>query len=129
MPHLTAHQVKELADNLLRMTNALGDYRYDNFDRLSEEENLRIKELHHKQLEDTTELYTRSALLVMDEAETSLQQIDHITKETTALYKKLGTVQMVLDRASSVLTLATAIIGLDPKGITSSIKNLLVPAG
>lgn len=128
MPNLTSQQVKELADNLLRMTNALGIYRYENFDSLSEEENLRIKKLHRQQLEDTTELYTQSAVLVMDEAETSLQQIDTITKETIALYNKLGTVQMVLDRATTILTLATAIIGLDPKGITASIKSLLEKA-
>lgn len=127
MSNLTAQQVRELADNLLRMTNALGNYRYENFDRLSEEENWQIKELHRKQLENTTELYTRSAVLVMDEVETSIQQIDTITKETIALYKKLGTVQVVLDRATSILTLAAAVIGLDPKGITSSIKSLLAP--
>ena len=128
MPNLKAQQVKELADNLLRMTNALGNYRYENFDRLSEEENGLIKEIHRKQLEHTTELYTRSAVLVMDEVESSLQKVEVITKETIAVYKKLGTVQTVLDRATSILTLATAIITLDPKGITSSIKGLLTPA-
>ncbi len=127
MPNLTSQQVKELADNLLRMTNALGNYRYENFDRLSEDENMRIKELHLKQLEDTTQLYTKAAVLVMDDVEISLQNIDSITQETRALYKKLGTVQMVLDRATSILTLATAIIGLNPKEITSSIKSLLAP--
>ena len=125
MSHLTAKQVRELADNLLRMTNALGNYRYENFDRLTEVENFQIKELHRKQLENTTELYTHSAVLVMDEAETALRQIESITKETTALYKKLGTVQKVLDRATSVLSLAASIIGLNPKGITASIKSLL----
>lgn len=127
MSNLTAAQVRDLADNLLRMTNALGNYRYENFDRLSEEENWRIKELHRQQLEDTTELYTQSTVLVMDETETSLKQIAVITKDTIALYKKLGSVQMVLDRATSILMLATAIIALDPKSIASSIKSLLAP--
>ena len=125
MANLKSEQVKELADNLLRMTNALGDYRYENFERLSEDENRRIKELHERQLSHTTELYTKSAVLVMDDVETSLKQIDTITLETQKLYKNLTTVQKVLDRATSVLTLAVAIIGLDPKGITSSIKGLL----
>ncbi|HEA21327.1 MAG TPA: hypothetical protein ENH87_10455 [Pricia antarctica] len=127
MPNLKAQQVKELADNLLRMTNALGDYRYENSEHLSENENWQIKELHRQQLEDTTELYTLSAVLIMEEVEMSLQKIETITKETIALYKKLGTVQHVLDRATSILTLATAIIGLNVKGITSSIKSLLSP--
>ncbi|SDE03942.1 hypothetical protein SAMN05421636_10323 [Pricia antarctica] len=125
MAHLKSEQVKDLADNLLRMTNGLGNYRYENSERLSEDENQRIKELHEKQLSHTTELYTKSAVLVMDDVETSLKQIDTITLETQELYKNLTTVQTVLDRATSVLTLAIAIIGLDPKGITASIKGLL----
>lgn len=124
MNHLSSLQVKELADNLLRMTNALGDYRYENFEKLSEEENLHIKNLVREQLEATTELYTKSAVLVMEDAQNALQQIDTITKETTALYDKLTSVQKVLDRATSILTLASAIIGLDVNGIASSIKSL-----
>ena len=129
MANLKSEQVKKLADNLLRMTNGLGDYRYQNFERLSENENMRIKELHQRQLSHITELYTKSAVLVMDDVETSLKQLDTITLETQTLYKNLTTVQKVLDRATSVLTLATAIIGLDPKGITSSIKGLLAETG
>ena len=125
MSNLTSKQVKRLADNLLKMTNALGDYRYENFDLLTEEENLQIKKLHQRQLSYTTELYTKSAVLVMDDIETSLDQIEAITLKTQTLYKNLTTVQKVLDRATSVLTLAVAIIGLNPKGITSSLKGLL----
>ncbi|NNE78406.1 MAG: hypothetical protein HKN31_15190 [Pricia sp.] len=125
MENLTSAQVKQLADNLLRMTNALGNYRYENFEKLSEEENLCLKKLHSQQLEHTTEIYTKSALLVMDDVESSLEKIKTITTETQDLYKKLTNVQKVLDRATSVLTLATAIISLDVKEITSSIKKLV----
>jgi len=125
MENLTSEQVKNLADNLLRMTNALGDFRYKNFQHLSEEENLRLKTLHNQQLEYTTEVYTRSALLVMSDAKSSLEQIDTITEETQRLYKNLNDVQKVLERATAVLTLASAIIGLDTGGIMTSIKSLL----
>ena len=128
MNHLSSLQVKELADNLLRMTNALGDYRYKNFENLSEEENLRLKTLYREQLEATTELYTKSAVLVMEDAQNSLRQIDSITQETTALYDRLTSVQKGLDRATSILTLASAIIGLDVNGIASSIKSLTTSA-
>lgn len=127
MANLTSGQAKNLADNLLRMTNALGNYRYENFEVLSEDENSRIRELHLKQLNYITELYTQAAVLVMDEVETSLLQIERITIETQALYKKLDAVQEVIDRATSVLTLATAIIKMDPQGITSSIDSMLAP--
>ncbi|WP_149275166.1 hypothetical protein [Pareuzebyella sediminis] len=126
MENLTSEQVKDLADNLLRMTNALGDFRYEHFQHLSEEENMRLKELHSQQLEFTTEVYTRAALLVMTDAKGSLEQINTITKETQRLYKNLNDVQKVLERASAVLTLASAIIGLDTKGIANSINGLLM---
>lgn len=125
MENLTSEQVKVLADNLLRMTNALGDYRYENFQHLTEDENRRLKTLHNQQLEYTTEIYTKSALLVMNDAAQSLEHIDKITKETQQLYKNLTDIQKVLERATSVLTLASAIIGLDVSGIMSSIESLL----
>lgn len=125
MENLTSEQVKNLADNLLRMTNALGDFRYENFQHLSEKENLRLKALHNHQLEYTTEIYTKSALLVMTDAKSSLEKINTLTKETQRLYKNLNDVQKVLERATAVLTLASAIIGLDTEGIMTSIKSLL----
>lgn len=125
MGKLTAEQLKRLADDFAHMANALGDYRYENFENLTNEENLRLKELHAQTLSHTTELYTQSAILVLDDAATSLAQINTITSETKQLYKKLVGVQKVLDRATSVLTLATAIITLDAKGITNSVKKLL----
>ena len=125
MANLTSEQVKQLADNLLRMTNALGDYRYENFERLTEEENLRIKELHNLQTEHTTELYTKSSVLVINDVESSFNQIVAITEQTQDLYKKMTNVQSILDRATAVLALSVAIISLDTKEISSSIKNLL----
>lgn len=127
MEKLTAEQVKRLADDFLHMANALGDYRYENFEKLTKEENLRLKELYAQTLSQTTELYTRSAILALADATTSLAQISTITSETKQLYKKLVGVQKILDRATSVLTLATAIISLDAKEITNSVKKLLSP--
>lgn len=127
MGKLTAEQVKRLADNFAHMANALGNYRYENFERLTKENNQLLKELHTKTLAHTTELYTQSAILVMDDAASSLEHIDSITLETQQLYKKLVGVQKILDRATSVLTLASAIISLDTKEITNSVKKLLTP--
>lgn len=125
MAKLTAEQVTQLADNFMRMANALGDYRYNNIDALSEEENLMIKELHNQQLQHTTELYTKSAVLVMNDVGNALNQIDTITTDTQKLYSEFGGVQKVLDRAASIFNLATAIISLDVNGITDSIKNVI----
>ncbi|MGI9552298.1 MAG: hypothetical protein ACR2MT_13950 [Aurantibacter sp.] len=125
MENLNAEQVKKLADDLLQMANALGDYRYKHFKNLSSEENLKLKDLHSRTLSRTTELYTKAAVLVMDDVTVSLNKIEIITAQTVALYEKLTNVQKVLDRATSIVTMASSIISLDVKGIASSLKGLL----
>ncbi len=125
MGNLSAEQVKRLADNFMRMANALGDYRYNNIDSLTEEQNIKIKEIHNQQLAATTELYTKSAVLVLEDAQDALGKIDTITTESQELYKKLTNVQGILDRASSVLNLASAILALDVSAVTSSIQELV----
>ncbi|MAU72141.1 MAG: hypothetical protein CML04_08600 [Pseudozobellia sp.] len=125
MANLTSEQVKQLADDLLHMTNAVGDYRYENFDKLTEDENSELKELHNQLLGQTTELYTKSALLVMNDVDESLNAIRTITEKTQNLYKNLGVVQKAIDWAARILGMASAIISLDTDNIASSIKNLL----
>ncbi|WP_209404470.1 hypothetical protein [Pseudozobellia sp. WGM2] len=125
MAKLTSEQLKILADNMLRMANALGDYRYENIDQLSKAENDTIKALHEQTLNSVTELYTKSTVLSIDDVQENLERITIITAKTQKLYKSFTTVQNVIDRATSVLKIAAAVISLDTEKITESIKNLL----
>ncbi len=126
MGKLNALQVKQLADDFLRMTDALGNYRYENYQTLSEEENEALKELHFKTSMYITELYTKSAILVLDDVEKALEQVRTITAKTEKLYDKLTNVQKVIDRATSVVGLAAAFVSLDADNITASLQELLV---
>ncbi|PKA97111.1 hypothetical protein B0O79_0759 [Flavobacteriaceae bacterium MAR_2009_75] len=125
MAKLTSEQLKILADNMLRMANALGDYRYENINQLSKAENDTIKALHEQTLNSVTELYTKSTVLSIDDVQENLERITIITAKTQKLYKSFTTVQNVIDRATSVLKIAAAVISLDTEKITESIKNLL----
>ncbi len=126
MGKLNALQVKQLADDFLRMTDALGNYRYENYQTLSEEENEALKELHFKTSMYITELYTKSAILVLDDVKKALEQVRTITAKTEKLYDKLTNVQKVIDRATSVVGLAAAFVSLDADNITASLQELLV---
>lgn len=125
MGNLNAEQVKRLADNFTLVANGLGDYRYTNIDSLTIEENLKIKELHNQQLAQATELYTKSAVLVLEDAQDALNKIETVTTAAQELYKKLVNVQTVLDKASAILNLASAILALDVKAVTAQIQELL----
>ncbi|MFC4094442.1 hypothetical protein [Euzebyella saccharophila] len=125
MANLTSEQVKELADNLLRMTNALGDFRYENYSKLNPQENKRLKELHNNLLEQTTELYTKSAVLVLDDAEESLNKVKVITAKTQELYSNLDNIQKGINWATKILGMASAILSLNTESIAASIKSII----
>lgn len=67
----------------------------------------------------------QSAVLIVADVERNLNQITTITERTEVHHEKLTYVQGILDLANAVLTLSVAVISLDTKEITSSIKNLL----
>jgi len=47
MANLTAEQVNKLADNFSAMAQAVGEYRYKNYENLSESQNQQIKDLRY----------------------------------------------------------------------------------
>ena len=69
MAKLTTQQANELANNFLAMAQAIGEYRYQNFDSLSKIQNQKIRDLHWSILNYADDLYTMSATLVLNDVE------------------------------------------------------------
>ncbi len=103
----------------------MGDYCCQNFEHLTEEKNLGIKELHILSIGAYYLIVYQSAVLIIGDVDRSLKQITTITEQTEVHHEKLTNVQGILDLANAVFTLSVAVISLDTKEITSSIKNLL----
>lgn len=125
MGNLSSVQVKQLADNMLRMANAMGDYRYTQSDQLNEMENEKMKELYECLLSYTTELYTKSTLLTLTDAENDLKTIELITDKTQRLYENLGLVQKIIDWSAKIVNMAAAIVSIDTDKISTSIGELV----
>jgi len=124
MEKLTSQQVNELANYFLEMSQALGDYRYQYFDTLSREQNQQIKDLLDLIRKYANDLFTLSAILVMDDVQTSLSSIGEITNQMKTVYKKLQDVQRAINIAASVVTLGEAILTKNPRSIADSIGGL-----
>ena len=125
MPKLTAKQTNELASHFLAFAQAIGDYRYEHFKSLSKRQNQRLKDFHWTILQHADELFTRSAVLVMDEVQTSLTTIAEISSQMKDTYKTLQQVQKALNVAASVVTLGTSILSNNPQAMADSLGNLL----
>lgn len=124
MAKLTSKQVNELANNFLALAQAIGDYRYKNYDYLTDNENKTLRELHRRILNYSDDLYTISASLVMDDIDDSLTILDSITKKIMKSYKSLKDVQKAINIATNVVTLGASIFSLSPQAIVDSMGNL-----
>ncbi|MBP8192325.1 MAG: hypothetical protein KAX69_01890 [Chitinophagales bacterium] len=124
MAKLTTQQANELANNFLAMAQAIGEYRYQNFDSLSKIQNQKIRDLHWSILNYADDLYTMSATLVLNDVEESLSTIGLITEQMKDTYKHLQNIQKAISVAASVITLGASILSKNPQAIISAIGGL-----
>ncbi len=125
MANLTAEQVNGLADNFSAMAETVGEFRYKNYENLSASQNQQIKDLQATILDVADRLYTLSAVLVMEDIETSLATIDNITNEIKETYKTLLDFQKAINVAGAVVTLGSSILSGKPASIVQSIDSLV----
>lgn len=124
MTKLTSKQVNALANNFLALAQSIGDYRYKNYDSLTENQNKRLRESHKRTLDYSDDLYTLSASLVMNDVATSLKKIALITEKINGIYISLENVQKAINIATSVVTLGASIFSLSPQAVMDSIDTL-----
>jgi hypothetical protein len=125
MANLTSQQANELANYFLSMAEDVGDYRYKNFDTLSMSQNKEIKDLLEFIRKCADELFTLSAVLVMDDVQTSLSSIGEVTKQMKGTYKTLQDVQKAINVAAAIVTLGKALLSKNPWQIAESTGNLV----
>ncbi len=124
MATITAQQVNELANHFLEMAEALETYREQNFAAIPGWQNKEIKDLHQLILKFADDFYTLSAILVLDDVQSSLSLIREIKIKMQNTFQTLLDVQKVIDIAGSVVTLGNAIVNIDPKAIAEALINL-----
>lgn len=125
MATLTSQQANELANYFLAMAEAVGNYRYQNFDSLSIPENKEIKDSLEFIRKCANELFTLSATLVMDDVQTSLSEIAEVTNQMKSTYKTLQDVQKAINMAASIVTLGKAILVKNPQLIADATGKLV----
>lgn len=125
MAKLTSQQANELANYFLAMAQAVGDYRYQNFDTLSKQQNKDIKDSLVFIRKCANDLYTLSATLVMDDVQTSLASIGEVTDKMKKDYKTLQDIQKAINIAGSVANLGKAILSKKPGLITEATGDLV----
>jgi hypothetical protein len=124
MATLTPKQVNELGKSLLAMAESIGEYRRQHFDSLSIVEKKEIKDLQLAILKYADQLFTLSAVLVLDEVQIPLSSIEDLTNQMKITLQTLRDVQKAIDIATSVVNLGGAIFSSDPKAMAVALSNL-----
>jgi hypoxanthine phosphoribosyltransferase len=125
MPNMTSEQVGRIADSLRIIAKAIGEFRIKNYIKMSHGQIASIESLQEQILQQADNLYTESAILVMDDIQNSLTTIEKVTAEIQQTIKSLQDIQKTIDIATSVLNLGAAILSKNPQSIGKSIVELI----
>lgn len=125
MAALTSKQITELADQFLAFAKAVGDYRIHHDEELTASQKKDIRSYHKQLLSRADEFYTSSAILVMDEIETSLKSIKDVTAKIEKTYLHLVNIQKAIDIAAACVKMGVSIFSLNTANISQSLSELL----
>lgn len=124
MANLTAAQAGQLADYFHQLAQFTGDYIQANKEGLTDDKRNALYDLQFKLLKHSGEINAQAATLVVEEAEQSLEAMDAITAEVKATLKKLADIQKVINIATSLVNLGTAILSKDPRAIGQELIDM-----
>ncbi len=124
MARLTSQQAYELASNFLGLAQAIGDFRFDNWNSLTKTQNRKLGNFQWSILNHGEDILALSTVLVMDDVQDSLNNIKEITDEIKNSIESLENVQKAINVAASIVTLGAAIISKNPQSIIDSIQGL-----
>lgn len=123
MANLTSQQVNVLANNFLALAQAIGEYRYTNYESLTDNQNMVLRDSHRRTLDYSDNLFTLSATLVMNDVDDSLARLDAITHEIKNTYESLSDVQKAINIAATIVTLGASVFSLNPQAIVDALSN------
>jgi hypothetical protein len=123
--NLTPLQATHLADNFLDLAKAIGDFRYNNWYSLTDEEKQNLAALKSSIMNYGEDILALSTTLIMDDVQTSLGQINNITSQIKGTIQTLHNIQKGFDVASSIVNLGAAIISLNPQSVVKAIGGVI----
>jgi hypothetical protein len=128
MGKLTSEQANQLSNNFLGLAQAVGDYRFQNWNTLSKKENQHLASFQWSLLNHGEDILAFSTVLVLDEVSESLATIQSLTDKIQNTITRLEDIQKVINIAAAAVTLGAAIVSKDTKAISESLKTLVEAA-
>jgi hypothetical protein len=122
---LASDDAFELAKQFRAMSQALGDYRLDQWAQLSPAQRQLLEDAEWSLLSNASDIRTRAVGLVLDESAISFAALQVSTSKARKAVQKLAKAQKVIKIAIAAVGLAAAVMARDPGAIASNAAALV----
>jgi hypothetical protein len=129
MSKITAAQALQLAKDYNESSNAIGDFRLKNWDKLSAEERLVLGNTGRTLLDHSQDLITYAVGKILDDTQASLNDIRKATADANQTIKTIKNIKKVISIGAALVALAAAIYTENPSGIASAVKGVITAVG
>jgi predicted metal-dependent hydrolase len=123
MPELTEDQARALANEFLKASEAISDYRFQSAESLSNDDVLALKSLELKLANQSDDFTAVAIKLTLQDLEQTVAQIVKITAQAREAIATLNDVRRAISIAANLVALGEAIAAGNPAGILAAVQN------
>jgi hypothetical protein len=125
MPPLTSDDALALSKSYRDLSVAIGDFRFKNWNTLSEGDRKALEEKEWALLNASSDMVTKAVGLTLDESEAAAKKVQGAAATAEKAVKTLKEVRKVITIAAAAVGLAGAIAAKDPGAIAKNSKAVL----
>lgn len=124
MKKLTSQEAFLLAKSFRDLSVSLGDYRFANWDQLTDKQRKTIEDAEWSLLNASADIRTVAVGLVLDETQLSYEKLQQTTSDAKKAVEQLADIRKAIAIAAAAVSLAGAIISRDFGAIVNTVKGL-----
>ena|SRR3989441_1968630 len=125
MPPLTSDDALALSKSYRDLSVAIGDFRFKNWNTLSEGDRKALEEKEWALLNASSDMVTKAVGLTLDQSEATAKKVQGAAATAEKAVKTLKEVRKVITIAAAAVGLAGAIAAKDPGAIAKNSKAVL----
>ena len=125
MPPLTSDDALALSKSYRDLSVAIGDFRFKNWNTLSETDRKALEEKEWALLNASSDMVTKAVGLTLDESDAAAKKVQGAAATAEKAVKTLKEVRKVITIATAAVGLAAAIASKDPGAIAKNAKAVL----
>ena len=125
MPQLTSDDALALSKSYRDLSVAIGDFRFKNWNTLSEGDRKALEEKEWALLNASSDMVTKAVGLTLDESAAAAKKVQGAAATAEKAVKTLKEVRKVITIAAAAVGLAAAIASKDPGAIAKNSKAVL----